>query len=48
MGTLDPAALQKETAKDAAIPQVMRFTRVGCPQKTTTSMLKYIGNLQIS
>ena len=33
MGTLDPAALQKETATDAVIPQVMRFTREGWPQK---------------
>ena len=33
MGTLDPAALQKETARDAVIPQVMRFTREGWPQK---------------
>ena len=29
MGTLDPAALQKETARDAVIPLVMRFTREG-------------------
>ena len=47
MGALDPAALQKEIARDAAIPQVMHFTRVGFPQQTTTSMLRYIGNLQI-
>ena len=33
MGTLDPAALQKETARDAVISQVMRFTRKGWPQK---------------
>ena len=33
MGTLDPAALQKETARDAVIPQVMRFTREGWPQE---------------
>ena len=33
MGTLDPATLQKETARDAVIPQVTRFTREGWPQK---------------
>ena len=33
MGTLDPAALQKKTARDAVIRQAMRFTRDGWPQK---------------
>ena len=33
MAILDPAALQKETARDAVIPQVMSFTREGWPQK---------------
>ena len=33
MGILDPAAQQKETARDSFIPQVMRFTREGWPQK---------------
>ena len=33
MGTLDSAALQKETARDAVIPQVMRFAREGWLQK---------------
>ena len=33
MGTLDPVALQKGTARDAAIPQVMGFTREGWSQK---------------
>ena len=32
MGTLDPAALPKETARDATIPQIMRFAREGWPQ----------------
>ena len=33
MAILDPAALQKETARDAVIPQVMSFTKEGWPQK---------------
>ena len=33
METLDPAALQKKRARNAVIPQVMRFTREEWPQK---------------
>ena len=33
MKTLEPAALQKETARVAVIPQVVRFTREEWPQQ---------------
>ena len=46
--TPDPAAQQKETARDAVISQLIHFTREGWPQRNNKIDVKKYENLQIS